>query len=259
VIFLSEAFTRPKLMYSLAKLGFNQSYNYFPWRNTKVELTEYLTELSKTPVKEFFRANLWPNTPDILTQHLQYGGRPAFITRLILAATLGTSYGIYGPAFELMENQPFKAGGEEYLNSEKYEIRNWDLNQSGNLTPLMAKVNQIRRHNPALHDNHHLVFHPTDNEQLIAYSKSTEDKDNIILIVVNLDPHHVHMGWVSLDLAKLGIEAGATYQVHDLLTESRYLWNGSRNYVELHPTAIPVHIFRVRRHIRSEQDFDYFN
>jgi starch synthase (maltosyl-transferring) len=259
VIFLAEAFTRPKLMYSLAKAGFNQSYNYFPWRNTKVELTEYLTELSKTPVKEFFRANLWPNTPDILTQHLQYGGRPAFITRLILAATLGTSYGIYGPAFEMMENQPLKPGGEEYLNSEKYEIRNWDLSQPGNLTELIARVNRIRRDHASLQHNHHLEFHPTDNEQIIAYSKTTEMRDGIMLMIVNLDPHHVQMGWVNLDLAKLGIEPGATYQVHDLLTDARYLWHGRRNYIELHPTAMPAHIFRVRRHIRSEQDFDYFN
>jgi len=259
VIFLAEAFTRPRVMYGLAKLGFNQSYNYFPWRNTKEELTEYLTELSQTPVKEFFRANLWPNTPDILPQVLQFGGRPAFMQRLILAATLGTSYGIYGPAYELLENRPLKIGGEEYLNSEKYEIRNWDLNQPANLTGLITQVNSIRRENPALHCNDHLVFHPTDNDELIAYSKTTAALDNLILTVVNLDPHHVQMGWVSVDLAGLGIEPGVTYQVHDLLTGARYLWHGSRNYVELQPTAIPAHIFRVRRHIRSEQDFDYFN
>lgn len=260
IIFLAEAFTRPRVMYGLAKMGFNQSYNYFPWRNTKVELTEYLTELSQTPVKEFFRANLWPNTPDILPQILQFGGRPAFMTRLILAATLGTSYGIYGPAYELLENKPFKSGSEEYLDSEKYEIRHWDLNQPGNLTELISKVNRIRRDNPALHSNDHLVFHPTDNDQLIAYSKTTEALDNLVLTVVNLDPHHAQIGWVSLDLTKLGIEPDATYQVHDLLTDARYLWHGSRNYVELNPVAtVPAHIFRVRRHIRSEQDFDYFN
>ena len=259
VIFLAEAFTRPRVMYGLAKLGFNQSYNYFPWRNTKYELTEYLTELSKTPVKEFFRANLWPNTPDILTQYLQYGGRPAFITRFILAATLGTSYGIYGPAFELLENQPFKPGSEEYLNSEKYEIRNWDLRQPGNLTELISRVNRIRRDNPALHSNEHLEFHPTDNDQLIAYSKTTDALDNLVLAVVNLDPHRVQIGWVNVALQKLGIEPDATYQVHDLLTDARYLWHGNRNYIELHPSAMPAHIFRVRRHIRSEQDSDYFN
>jgi starch synthase (maltosyl-transferring) len=259
IIFLAEAFTRPKLMYALAKLGFNQSYNYFPWRNTRQELTEYLTELTKTPVKEFFRANLWPNTPDILPQVLQFGGRPAFMQRLILAATLGTSYGIYGPAFELLENQPLKPGGEEYLNSEKYEIRNWDLNQPGNLTELIARVNRIRRENPALHSNERLEFHPTDNEQFIAYSKATDSLDNLILTVVNLDLHYVHSGWLHLSLEKLGIEPGTNYQVHDLLTDERFLWNGSRNYIQLNPHVLPAHIFRVRRHVRSEQDFDYFN
>ncbi|HZI33229.1 MAG TPA: alpha-1,4-glucan--maltose-1-phosphate maltosyltransferase, partial [Candidatus Binatia bacterium] len=259
VIFLAEAFTRPKLMYSLAKLGFNQSYNYFPWRNTKHELTEYLKELSKPPVKELFRANLWPNTPDILPQVLQIGGRPAFMQRLILAATLGTSYGIYGPAFELLENKPLKSGSEEYLNSEKYEIRHWDLNQPGNLTELITRVNRIRRENRALDSNEHLTFHPTDNEQLIAYSKATDSLDNVILTVVNLDLHYVHSGWVNVILDKLGIEPGTNYQVHDLLTDERFLWHGGRNYIELNPHALPAHIFRVRRHVRSEQDFDYFN
>jgi len=259
VIFLAEAFTRPKLMYALAKIGFTQSYNYFPWRNTKAELSEYFTELTQTPVKEFFRANLWPNTPDILTQYLQYGGQPAFMTRLILAATLGASYGIYGPAFELCVNQPREIGSEEYRDSEKYEIKNWDLDQPGSLTDLITRVNRIRRENPALQSNEGLVFHLADNEQIIAYSKSTGELDNIILTVVNLDPHHVQIGWVDLALDKLGIEAGSTYQVHDLLTGARYLWHGNRNYVELNPAALPAHVFRVRRHIRSEHDFDYFN
>jgi starch synthase (maltosyl-transferring) len=258
VILLAEAFTRPKLMYALAKLGFTQSYNYLPWRNTKEELTEFLTELTQTPVKEFFRPNLWPNTPDILTQYLQYGGRPAFMTRLILAATLGASYGIYGPAFELCVNQPREIGSEEYLHSEKYEIKDWDLNQPGSLTDLITRVNRIRRENPALQSNEGLVFHPVDNEQIIAYSKTTGELDNIVLTVVNLDPHHVQMGWVDLALDQLGIEAGSTYQVHDLLTGARYLWQGNRNYIALNPAVLPAHVFRVRRHIRSEKDFDYF-
>jgi starch synthase (maltosyl-transferring) len=258
VIFLAEAFTRPKLMYALAKLGFSQSYNYFPWRNTKQELTEYFTELTQSPIREFFRPNLWPNTPDILTQYLQYGGRPAAMTRFILAATLGASYGIYGPAFELCVNQAREIGSEEYLDSEKYEIKNWDLNQPGNLTDLIACVNRVRHQNPALHSNDHLEFHPVDNEQLIAYSKTTPELDNIILTVVNLDPNDVQSGWVSVALDKLGIEPGASYQVHDFLTGARYLWHGSRNYVELNPAAVPAHVFRVRRHLRSEQDFDYF-
>ena len=180
------------------------------------------------------------------------------MARLILAATLGASYGIYGPAFELMENKPREIGSEGYLNSEKYEIRNWILSQPGNLSELIALVNRTRRENPALHSNHNLEFHRVDNEQLIAYSKTTDGLDSIILIIVNLDPHHVQTGWVDLDLAKLGIESGATYQVHDLVTGARYLWHGNRNYVELNPAAVPAHVFRVRRHIRSEQDFDYF-
>ena len=258
IIFLAEAFTRPKLMYALAKLGFTQSYNYFPWRNTKRELTEYFTELTRPPVREFFRANLWPNTPDILTQYLQFGGRPAFMARLILAATLGASYGIYGPAFELCVNQPREPGGEEYLDSEKYEIKDWDLSQPGNLTDLISHVNHLRRANRALQDNDRLVFHPVDNEQIIAYSKTTPELDNIILVVVNLDPHHVQIGWVDAALDQFGIEAGSSYQMHDLLTGARYLWQGNRNYVELNPARIPAHIFRVRRRLRSERDFDYF-
>lgn len=258
VIFLSEAFTRPKLMYNLAKLGFTQSYNYFPWRNTKSELTEYLTELTTTEVKEFFRPNLWPNTPDILTQPLQFGGKPAFMSRFVLAATLGASYGIYGPAFELCENQPRETGSEEYLNSEKYEIRDWNLDQPQNLSGLIARVNAIRRENPALHANEHLEFHPADNEQLIAYTKTTPQLDNIILTVVNLDAHHIQSGWVTLNLELLGIEPEASYQVHDLVTGARFLWHGARNYVELNPQVLPAHIFRVRRRVRTEQDFDYF-
>ncbi|MCI0535076.1 MAG: alpha-1,4-glucan--maltose-1-phosphate maltosyltransferase, partial [Verrucomicrobiales bacterium] len=216
VIFLSEAFTRPKVMYYLAKLGFTQSYNYFPWRNTKAEIIAYLTELTQTEVHQFFRPNLWPNTPDILTQYLQYGGRPAFMTRLILAATLGASYGLYGPAFEFCENRPREAGSEEYLNSEKYEIRHWDADPPGHLRGLVAKVNQIRRANPALHRNESLRFHQIENEQIVAYSKNTPDLANIIITVVNLDPHHVQSGWLQLSLEPLGLKPGETYQVHDL-------------------------------------------
>jgi starch synthase (maltosyl-transferring) len=245
IIFLAEAFTRPHVMYALAKLGFNQSYNYFPWRNTRYELSEYLTELSRPPVSDFFRANLWPNTPDILTEPLQHGGRPAFITRLILAATLGSSYGIYGPAFELMENQPLKPGSEEYFNSEKYEIRDWDLNRPENLTWLVSRVNRIRRENPALHTLHQLHFHPTDNETLIAYSKVSDDGTNLILAIVNLDPRYAQSGWVGVALDQLGIPAGAPYELHDLLTDARYRWHGSWNYIELRPWEMPAHIFRI--------------
>jgi starch synthase (maltosyl-transferring) len=258
VIFLSEAFTRPKVMYELAKLGFTQSYTYFAWRNTKWELRQYLTELYQSDVREYFRANLWANTPDILTEYLQMGGRPAFMARLVLAATLGANYGIYGPAFELCENIPREFGSEEYLHSEKYEIRHWDLNRADSLKEFIARVNKIRRQNPALQSDWNLRFHQVDNEKLIAYSKNTEDLSNIVVVVVNLDPHHRHSGWLEIDLEDLGILPQQSYQVHDLLGDARFLWYGSKNYVELDPQVVPAHIFRLRRRVRTERDFDYF-
>lgn len=259
LIFLSEAFTRPKVMYYLAKLGFTQSYNYFPWRNNRYELVEYFTELTRSEVRQYFRANLWPNTPDILTQYLQYGGRPAFMARLVLAATLGASYGIYGPPFELCENQAREPGSEEYLHSEKYEIRHWDLNAPGNLAGLVARVNRVRRENPALHRDDTLQFHEVeDTDQIVAYTKHTPNLDNIILTLVNLDPHHVQRGWLRFAPETWGIGPRDNFQVHDLVTDARYLWNGPRNYVELNPHSLPAHIFRVRRYVRTEHDFDYF-
>ncbi|PTN12390.1 alpha-1,4-glucan--maltose-1-phosphate maltosyltransferase [Nitrosomonas aestuarii] len=257
-IFLAEAFTRPKVLHYLAKLGFSQSYNYFPWRNTKHELTEYLVQLAHGPEREYLRPNLWPNTPDILTEYLQFGGRPAFMIRLALAATLGASYGIYGPAFELFENTPRKPGSEEYLNSEKYQIRNWELNRHDSLKDYVARINRIRKENPALQHNRTLQFQSVDNDSLICYSKTTEDLTNIVLVVVNLDPHHTQSGWVDIPLDTFGLEAGRSYQVHDLLSNARFIWNGPRNYVELQPHVVPVHIFRLRRRVRSEQDFDYY-
>jgi starch synthase (maltosyl-transferring) len=217
-----------------------------------------LTELTRTEVREYFRPNLWPNTPDILTEYLQFGGRPAFISRLVLAATLSSGYGIYGPAFELCENRPRETGSEEYLNSEKYEIRHWDLDRPENLKEIIARVNRIRRENPALQSNAHLRFHPIDNDQLICYSKQSEDGTNVIVVVVNLDPHHTHAGWMDLALEELGLAAAQPYQVHDLLSEARYLWHGSRNYIQLNPQAMPAHIFRIRRRVRTERDFDYY-
>jgi starch synthase (maltosyl-transferring) len=258
VIFLAEAFTRPKVMYELAKLGFTQSYTYFAWRNTKWELTQYFTELYQSNVREYFRANLWPNTPDILTEYLQMGGRPAFMSRLVLAATLGANYGIYGPAFELCDNRPREFGAEEYLDSEKYQIRRWDLSRPDSLKDFIARVNRIRRQNPALQSDWNLLFHPVDNEKLIAYSKNTNDLSNIILVVVNLDPHHRHSGWLELDLEAVGILPQQSYQVHDLLGDARFLWYGSKNYVELDPEVVPAHIFQLRRRVRTERDFDYF-
>ncbi len=256
VIFLSEAFTRPNVMYRLAKLGFTQSYTYFAWRNTKWELMQYFTELTQTGVSEYFRPNLWPNTPDILTEYLQFGGRPAFMARLVLAATLGASYGIYGPAFELCENRPLTPGSEEYLDAEKYEIRNWDLSREDSLKAFVARVNQIRRENPALQSDHTLRFHPVDNEQLIAYTKVS--RENAILVIVNLDPHHIQSGWVELPLADLGLDAHQPYQLHDRLSEARFLWHGPRNLVEINPHVAPAHIFVIRRKVRTERDFDYY-
>lgn len=258
VIFLAEAFTRPKVMYRLAKLGFTQSYNYFPWRNSKRELMDYFTELAQPPVRDFFRPNLWPNTPDILPEYLQYGGRAAFVIRLVLAATLGASYGLYGPAFELMEARPRESGSEEYLDSEKYEIRHWNRDDPASLRELIARINRIRRDNAPLQSDRGLKFHPIDNDNLIAYSKSREGDTDSVLVVVNVDPHHVQSGWLQLDQAALGLPADAPFQVHDLLSGARYLWQGPRNYVALDPNHSPAHIFRIRRRVRSERDFDYF-
>ena len=258
LIFLSEAFTRPSLMYRLAKLGFTQSYTYFTWRNTRHELKTYFEELVGTEVSEFFRPNLWLNTPDILPHYLQFGGRAAFMARLILAATLGASYGIYGPPFENLERAAREAGGEEYLNSEKYEIRHWILDGPESLAGLIKRVNQVRRENPALQSNASLRFHPTDNEQLIAYSKRTPDLENVILVVVNLDPHHTQRGWVTVASEDWSPGPASSYQVHELLSDDRYLWTGPRNYVELNPQFVPAHIFRLRRYVRTERDFDYF-
>ncbi len=258
VIFLAEAFTRPKVMYRLAKLGFSQSYTYFAWRYSKEDFRQYFTELTKTDVREYFRPNLWPNTPDILTETLQHGGRPVFMQRLVLAATLGANYGIYGPAFELCEGRPREAGSEEYLDSEKYEIRQWDLDRPDSLKEIIGRVNRIRRENPALQSDWSLRFHPTDNDHLLCYSKRTDDPANVILVIVNLSPFHTHAGWVDLDLDALGLVPDQPFQVHDLLTNAHYMWQGSRNYIQLNPHAAPAHIFRVRRRTRTEKDFDYY-
>jgi len=257
-IFLAEAFTRPNVLYRIAKVGFTQGYNYFPWRTTKAELTEYFTELTQPPECDFFGPNLWPNTPDILHEYLQSGGRPAFVSRFVLAATLGPSYGIYGPAFELCHNTPLAPGKEEYLHSEKFEIQPWDVNRGESLAGLIGRVNRIRRENAAFQSNHDLRFRQVDNDQLIAYTKSTADLSSQVLVVVNLDPHHVQSGYVELPLAELRIDPQQPYQVHDLLSDARYLWHGPRNYVELRPATSQANIFAIRRRVRSEADFDYY-
>jgi starch synthase (maltosyl-transferring) len=257
-LFLAEAFTRPKVMYRLAKIGFSQSYTYFPWRTGKHEITAYLTELTQTPVREFFRPSQWTNTPDILIDFLQIGGRAAFAIRLLLAATLGASYGVYGPAFELLENRPIRGGSEEYLNSEKYEIRHWDLERPDSLRPLMTRVNEIRNSNPSLENDWSLRFHFIDNDQLLCYSKESEDRSNLLLMVVNLDPRYTQSGFVTLPLDMLGIPRDGAYEAEDLLTGERYLWHGERNYVELNPTRQTGHILRIHRTIKAESDFEYF-
>jgi starch synthase (maltosyl-transferring) len=256
-VFLSEAFTRPAVMRRLAKVGFSQSYTYFTWRNTKAELTEYLTELTQTPVREYMRPNFFANTPDILHEYLQTGGRPAFQIRLVLAATLAASYGIYGPPFELCVGAALP-GTEEYLDSEKYEVRHWALDRPDGLQGLVTRLNRARRDNPAFRHDRRLRFFPVDNEALIAYGKSTPDLSNVVIMVVNLDPHHMQSGFLELPLDELGIDPTQSYQVDDLLGGARYLWQGPRNYVALDPAALPAHLFRVRRRIRTEQDFDYF-
>jgi starch synthase (maltosyl-transferring) len=258
LIFLAEAFTRPKVMHRLAKLGFTQSYTYFAWRNTKAELMEYFTELAEGPGRDYFRPNAWPNTPDILTEYLQFGGRPAFMVRLVLAATLAASYGIYGPAFELGEAEARDPGSEEYRDSEKYQLRHWEIGRPDSLAGFIARVNRVRRENAALQTDRELRFFPVDNDSLICYGKRSEDGASTILTVVNLDPHHAQSGWVELDLPALGLDERTPYQMHELLTGARYLWSGARNYVKLDPSRAPAHVFRLRRRVRSERDFDYF-
>jgi len=257
VIFLAEAFTRPKLMDVLAKVGFSQSYTYFTWRTTKAELTAYMQSLVDTDRKEFFRPNFWPNTPDILPEHLQFGTRASFVTRAVLAATLSPSWGVYGPAYELQEKEP-RAGSEEYAQNEKYQLRQWNLAWADSLRPVLRRLNQIRRDNPALQRLPGTVFHQTDNEALLCYSRVDEALSDPILVVINLDPHNRHTGWLSLDLQALGIAPEARFQVHDLLGDARYLWQGPRAFVALDPQVMPAHIFRVRRHVHTEQTFEYY-
>jgi starch synthase (maltosyl-transferring) len=273
VVLLSEAFTTPRRMERLAKLGFNQSYTYFAWRTTKRELMTYLQELTQTDVVEYFRPSLWPNTPDILTEYLQTGGYPAFANRVVLAATLSSLYGIYGPAYELMEHVPREPGSEEYFDSEKYEIRQRDRNRADSLRHLIARLNRIRRDNAALHDNRTLRFHPVqadsrESEHLIAYSKSTAaapvtptgralyryetfsppppgPQNNVILTIVNIDVRTKRHGWVELPLRELGIVPDLPYTMHDLLAQREYTWHGAWNYVELDPHIVPAHIFHI--------------
>lgn len=244
-IFLAEAFTRPHVMYELAKRGFSQSYTYFTWKTTKAELTDYFTELSQNEVKEFFRPNVWPNTPDILHESLQKGGRAEFVLRAVLAATLGANYGIYGPAYELCEHVAVREGSEEYLDSEKYQLRHSDRGDKRSLAPLLTRLNEIRKSEAALRNIESLRFHEVENDSILCYSKSSPDGASVVLVAVNLDPSRTQSGWTKLDLKAIRMGAGQEFTVTDLLDDAGYMWSGERNYIELSPGTRPAHIFRV--------------
>jgi starch synthase (maltosyl-transferring) len=245
VLFLSEAFTRPKVMHRLAKVGFDQSYTYFTWRDTKYELMEYFDELAHGPGRSYFRPNVWPNTPDILARSLSQGGPPAFVTRLVLAAGLSANYGIYGPVFELLAREPAAPGSEEYLASEKYEVRHHDLADPRSIAGLVARVNEARRAHPALQRDRHLRFHHIDNDQILCWSKHDDAGRDAVIGVVNLDPNWTQAGVVDLDLAEIGVSPDAPFVVQDMLDGATYTWAGPRNYVQLDPSRRPAHLFSV--------------
>jgi starch synthase (maltosyl-transferring) len=244
VIFLSEAFTKPKMMKVLAKAGFTQSYTYFTWRNNKQELIDYFTELTQTEMREYFRGNLFTNTPDILPPILQAGGRAAFMVRVVLAATLSSLYGIYS-GFELCENDALP-GREEYRDSEKYQFKARDWDAPGNIKDLIRRLNKIRHQNRALHFYDNLRFYHADNDAILFYGKTTPARDDVIFVVVNVDPFLSHNSMIHVPLELLGLEEGQRYEMHDLLDDSRYTWYGRQNYVELDPATRPAHIFRAR-------------
>ena len=245
VVFLSEAFTRPRVMERLAKIGFNQSYTYFAWRQTAYELREYFTDLS-TRTLDYFRPAAWPNTHDILTPQLQHGGRPAFVMRAVLAATLSPTWGVYGPVYELLESVP-RDGVEDYGDSEKYEVRRWDLDRDDSLAPLLTRLNAIRREQPAFDTLETLRFHNTDNDALLCFTKTDPGgAGDPVLVVVNLDPYAVQAGHVDIDLAAIGLAYGSAYDVVDRLGGVTYRWQGNRNFVELSPWGAMAHVFTVR-------------
>lgn len=247
VLFLAEAFTRPRVMQQLAKLGFTQSYTYFTWRNNKWELEQYFRELAHEASREYFIPNLWPNTPDILHEYLQTGGKSVFIARLVLAAAGGANYGIYGPAFELCVDKPRELGTEEYLDSEKYEIKHWNLDDPINIIDVIRRVNRARKDNLALQHDWSLTPLPIDNPFLVCFSKSDPRDHSIIIAVVNLDPFNTQIGWIDLPLSDFGLGWDETYEVHDLLTDESYLWHGSRNYIELNPFKMPAHLLKLKK------------
>jgi len=246
IVFLAEAFTRPKMMRVLAKAGFTQSYTYFTWRTGKQELQDYLTEITTPPVAEYFRGNLWPNTPDILHETLQRGGRPAFRLRLVLAATLSSLYGIYS-GYELFENEPFAPGSEEYLNSEKYEPKVRDWTAPGNLAGLITRLNRVRREHRALQLYRNLTFHASDDPHVLWYSKMTPARDDVVFVAANLDVFGTHATMVDVPIDELGIAPDEPYRMHEVLSDTTYQWRGPRGYVELDPSRDPTQIFLLRR------------
>ena len=256
LLFLSEAFTRPKVMYRLAKIGFSQSYTYFTWRTTKSDLADYFTELSRPPISDFFRPNAWPNTPDILHEVLQRGGRPAFALRVVLAATLSANYGIYGPAYELGDHEALKPGTEDYRDSEKYQIREWDLEREDSLAPLIGRLNRARRDHPALQANDGLAIHTIDHDQLLAYSKHSVGGDDVVLTVVTLDPHRPVRGTLHLPLAELGLPADRPFEVEDLLDGTVEVWQGAEQPIELDPTERVARVLHLRARARTELEFE---
>jgi starch synthase (maltosyl-transferring) len=246
IILLAEAFTRPKVMDRLAKVGFNQSYTYFTWRNSRLDFVQYLQELTRTERREYYRPNFWPNTPDILPISLQFKNEAAFISRLVMAATMSSNYGIYGPVFEFGFNVPHPLR-EEYIDNEKYEIKHWDWQNMNRLRELMATVNRIRKENPALQTTWNIFFADSHNDQLLCYGKTDDEKENKIIVAVNLDSLNTQTGWIKVPVLEMGISTDKTYNVLDLITDHRYIWNGEWNYIELNPYVLPVHIFRVEQ------------
>jgi len=247
IIFLAEAFTRPRIMASLAKVGFTQSYTYFTWRVSKAEIIEYMNDLVYGPSRNYFRPNFWPNTPDILPYHLQMKGENSFLFRYALAATLSSNYGVYGPSYEFLENMPIE-GKEEYYNSEKYEVRHYDWKRTNRMTDIMSLLNKVRKENSALQSTWNMQFCPIENDQLIAYIKATDDLSNIILIVVNLDPNGKQSGYVQLPKARLRLGDKINLKLKDLITGEYYTWTQEWNFVELNPNKIPFHVMQLEIH-----------
>jgi len=245
VIFLAEAFTKPKVMQQLAKQGYTQSYTYFTWRNNKQEFIDYMNELTQTDIREYMQPNFWPNTPDINPFHLQGANETTYLQRYALAATLSSSIGIYGPVFEFMISDALP-GKEEYLNSEKFQICHYDWNKENKLTTIIGKINTIRKDHEALQQTNNIKFCHIENDNLLAFYKWNDARTNEILVVISLDAYYSQQGSVQLPLQDLGIENGQQIQVIDLITESSYNWYDEWSYIELHP-ALPFHIFKIKK------------